>query len=345
MRSIKHILAKNVLLLRRNPQPIVFMILLIIILFPLTSIYENLESWEIRVGVVNEDTGYDGIRYSVFLLSEMDIDEVNYKSMGEAVDAGERGVVDAVIYIQSNFSKIIYEISQGNTSAMGNATLMSILIFSNYPQIKAALAAKLKAIYEKFISSGENGMVEYRDMSNYKEFSYYSTSMLISFIFTFYYSLLFLFKDSKGPFFWLYFRRKEGFLSLLLSNTIFFLIISISISLALLPLYHYPVSFFSVLIPISLITLGSIALSFFTSTFVRRESHIYYISPILILLGIIATGVLGPEKYMPIYLKIIYEAFPVSIEFFYNSLYHISRALLLSAGMLLYSFYFYLLRE
>jgi len=84
LKGIRHFLLKNALLLRRNPHPVVFLIALIIILFPLTSVYSELETWNIKVGVVNDDEGYDGYRYSIFILSELDLEEVHYRSMEEA---------------------------------------------------------------------------------------------------------------------------------------------------------------------------------------------------------------------------------------------------------------------
>ncbi len=344
-RWIRHTLIKNTLLLRRNPHPIIFLIALIIILFPLTSVYENLEDWDIKVGVVNQDEGFDGIRYSVFLLSELNLDEVHFSSLNDAMEAGENGKVDAVIYIDANFSLVIHEMANGNMSKVANQTIMEIYVFSNYPQIKAALAAKMKVAYEKIANVGENGIVEYRDYSNYREFSYFSTTLLLSFIFTFYYTLLFLFKDSRGPFFWFYFRNRRGFLSMFLSHLIFFLPLSLILSLLISLLYHLPGSFTATILPLTLITLGSISLAFFLSTFLRRESTLYYSSPIVMLLGIIASGVMGPEKYMPIYLKLIYEAFPVSIEFFYSNSYVILRSILVSLLLLGYSAWYYLLRD
>ena len=343
--KIKHLMVKNALLLRRNPHPIIFMIILVIILIPLTSVYQNIENWDIKVGVVNEDRGYNGICYSSFLLSELNMNEIQYSSMKNAERAGAQGSVDAVIHIHKNFSEVIYQLIQGNLTMLRNMTIIDIYIFSHYPQVKAALAAKIKAFYEKFALEGYKEIISYQQMSSYSAFSYYSASMLIAFIFTYYYTLLFLYKDYHGPFFWMYFKRRDGFAGLILTNLLFFYSISAFISLILLVVYNLPFSLIYSLIPLFIIVLGSVSLAFFTSTFVKKEYHIYYISPIFVLLGIIASGIIGPEKYMPLYLQVIYEMYPISIEFFFSSIYHIVRALGISAVLIAYSGWYYLRRR
>ena len=338
-------IVKNALLLRRNMHPIIFMIVLVIILLPLTSIYQNLENWDIKVGVVNDDSGYAGIRYSVFLLSELNVDEVQYSSMTAAKAAGKAGNVDAVIHIHKNFSEVVYQLIKGNLTMLENKTIMDIYIFSSYPQVKAALAAKIKAFYENFGLVGYKSIINYQEMANSKIFSYYSAIMLIAFIFTYYYTLLFLYKDYHGPFFWLYFKKKEGLAGLLLTNLLFFYIISIFMAFILLMIYNLSYDLLYCLFPLFMVVIGGVSLAFFTSIFVRREYHIYYVSPIVVLLGVIASGIIGPEKYMPFYLQVIYEVYPISIEFFYNSVYHLIRALGISVGLLVYSWWYYLKRR
>jgi len=253
--------------------------------------------------------------------------------------------VDAVVHIDKNFSKVLHEIYEGNMSGLENITLMEILIFSKYPQVKAALAAKMKAAYDKFASVGDKNLVKYKDYSTYEQFSYFSSSLLASFLFTFYYTLLFLFKDYRGPFFWLYFRRRKHFVSMFMSHILFFFPLSLLISILISLLYSSASDFPETIIPLLLVTLGSVSLAFLISTLIKRESIVYYISPIVLLLGIIGSGVLGPERYMPIYLKVIYEAFPISIEFFYHSQYNILRSLGISILFLAYSMWYYLYRE
>ena len=338
--SLKSILTKDLLLLIRSPYPGVFFAVIIIILMPITSVYDNPDTMNVKIGVLNEDKGCDGIRYSVFLISEMDLKEGNFKSLEDAREYGESGHLDALIFIGKNFSETLHNISQGNISSIGDESLMKVYIFSKYPQTKLAIASKIKKAYERFTSSGEKPVVEYIDEGNGVYFSYNSSVLLISFIFSYFYTVLFVYKDRKGPFSWEYFRNFRNIGKNILSYFLLFYLLSIFSALVLGFYWNKnPVYTFA---PLLVDVLGAVSLAYFSSSFIKKEFSIYYLSPIVILLSMVSSGVLGPESYVPQYLRILYEIFPENIEVFYGSLYHIVRCILISSLLLAYSTLYYL---
>ena len=341
--SLRSILTKDILLLIRSPYPMVFFVAIIIILMPITSVYDNPDTMNVKIGVLNEDRGYDGIRYSVFLISEMGLKEGKFKSLDEAKKYGESGNLDALIYIGKNFSETLHNLSQGNLSALGSDTLMKVYIFSKYPQTKLAIASKIKKAYERVTTLGEKPVVEYIDEGNGEYFSYSSSVLMISFIFTYFYTVLFVYKDRKGPFSWEYFRNIDNIGKNILSYFILFYIMSV-VSAIVLGLYwdKNPIYTFA---PLVVNVLGAISLAYFSSIFIKKEFSIYYLGPIVILLAMVSSGVLGPESYVPWYLRILYEVFPENIEVFYGSLYHIARCVLISSVLLGYSAFYYLNRK
>lgn len=336
---LRSILTKDILLLIRSPYPAVFFVAIIIILMPITSVYDNPDTMNVKIGVLNEDSGYDGIRYSVFLISEMGLKESNFKSLDEAKKYGESGNLDALIYIGKNFSETLHNMSQGNLSALGTDTLMKVYIFSKYPQTKLAIASKIKKPYESFATCGEKPVVEYIDKGNGAYFSYNSSVLMISFLFSYFYTVLFVYKDRKGPFSWEYFRNLGNIGNNILSYFILFYILSV-LSAIILGLYwdENPIYTFA---PLLVCVFGAISLAYFSSTFIKKEFSIHYLTLIVILLSIVSSGVLGPESYMPWYLRIFYEIFPENIEVFYGSFYHIARCIFISSVLLVYSSAYY----
>jgi len=342
--KIKHMFLKNAILFRRNPHPFVLLFALIIVLVPITSVYSHIDSWNLRVGIVNDDAGHDGMRYSLFLTSELDVKEVNFTSLNAAEKAAEAGEIDAIVYIHKDFSDVIYRIIQGNETQI-YSPVVDIYSYSKYPQVKMALASKIKSVYEKFTSSQGN-IATYKDMESNTLFTFYGLVLLISFILSYYYTLLFIFKDWKGPFYWRYFKRLRGLLSLSASYILFFYILLAPITAVLWYMYSLPIMVLTWLfVPLMLTVIISVFLALFTAAFIKRESSIYYITPVMILLGIISSGVAGPEKYMPLYLKLIYEAFPISVEIFYGTPYHVIRTLSISATLFIVAVWIYLRKK
>ncbi|GEM_PF-4740051 len=334
--TLRSILIKDALLLRRTPYPLAFMLIMTVIMMPISTVYSDIDSWDIKIGVVNEDAGYRGIRYSVFVLDEMDMNGVEFKNLSEALQYAEKGGIDALIQIGRNFSLDIHRFSSGNLSFIGKDTVMKVTIFSKYPQVKAAIASKIKKAYDNIVQGGENPLVVYEDRSQNSRFSYYSSILLISFFISFFYTLLFLYKDFRGPFYWLYFGSKSSILMSILAYILVFYLLSLPFSMAI-SLYLGVMPDLSALLSPFLIVLAGVSVGAFTSSFIKREFLIYYIAPVVLIFGTVASGILGPEAYVPFYLKLIYFIFPANIEVFYGSLAYIIRSVLISAVLLILS--------
>ena len=329
--NLKFLFFKNLLIFRRNVYPILFIVVFLLLIIPVLASYNNINNWKIKTGIVNEDDGYHGVRYSVYIISELHLNIRHFDNSTEAYRAARSGEVDAVIVIYHNFSKVIHDLSRGNISSLRNATLLSINIFSEYPQVESSLASKIENLIKEFIYDYNMNATQFQEANSSRLFFYYSAILLLSSVTSFYYSLLFVITDKNGPFYWEFFSTGRNFVLLLFSYFLFFLLFNMISSVIVG--WVMDISTKTILltvIPVSIVTFGAMSLALFTSIFVRREKEIYYVTPLAITIFFVGSGVLGPYSYIHDAVKIIYLITPLNVNLFYYYLLSYIRVLLIS---------------
>lgn len=281
----------------------------------------------LRVGLQNNDEGLDGIRLSELLVGELQGEDnmtIVMLGSGDVNQALENNKLSAAIVIGPEFTRDVYESHDVNVSVAalydpGNASVYQQSLSVVGGKLQGAMAASLKDYMKGgSLSVNVDSAVVYGD--GFTMLDLFAPYLLgvIAFAFIFIFTgVTFLRERSFGTFERLLVSpvtRSEIILGYVLGFSVFAVIQSMIILLFAVFVLNVKIvgSIYDVVALQLLITLVSVNLGIFCSSFAKNEFQAVQFIPLLILPQIFLDGMFWPIATLPDYLQVFSYIMPLT---------------------------------
>jgi len=316
VRRIVALALRIVLQFRRDRRTLGLIVVVPIVVLALLAYLINLGTSGLAVGVVREDTSPVAQRL-VEELQQIDMFVLRETTRQEADDLLQNGTLDASVLIPPQFAQQL--LGQGSPTlevkVEGSSSRTALMVMQGLSRAISRLAASqigFRAIEPEitYVYAGPE----------YKAIDYFAPTMVAFFAFFFVYLLTsvgFLRERTQGTFERLMaspLTKAEMVLGYMAGFSIFALLQSIIILLFTVYVIriHYAGNLFIVFVIVAILTLGSVNLGIFLSTYARNELQAVQFMPMIVVPQALLSGVFWPIDDMHVIFQWVAHLLPLT---------------------------------